>query len=72
MAPLIFGPQGAFPHMYSQEGLPDLRNEKYLASLSSIWAGLHSSLLVIIFILGTCPQGTNFSLGPIYLLPQKD
>ena len=31
--PSLFGPQGTFPHMYSQEGLPDLKNEKYLASL---------------------------------------
>lgn len=62
--PSFFGPQGAFPHMYSQEGLPDLRNEKYLASLSSFWAGLRSSLLVIIFTLGTCPWAQTSAWGP--------
>ena len=61
-APFLFGPWGAFLHMHSWEGLLDLKNEKYVVSLSLIWAGLSSSLFLPLSLSWSiCPQGTDFS-----------
>ena len=43
--------------MCSQEGLFDLENEKYVVSLSLIWAGLSSSLALV------PPTGDKLQLG---------
>ena len=56
--------------MCSREGLLNLENEKYVVSLSLIWAELSFSSLLLFWSIR--PQGMNssrLSLGPIYLLP---
>ena len=61
-APSLFDPQGGFLNMCSQGGLLDLKNEKYVVSLSLIWAGLSSSLLLPLSLSWSiCPQGTDSS-----------
>ena len=58
--------------MYSQEGLLDLEDEKYVVSLSLIWAGLSSSLTpAILEYLSTGDRLQWLSLRPMYLLPQN-
>ena len=53
--PHFFGPLGAFLCMCCWECLLDLKNEKYVVS---IWAGLRSSSLLLLFSSWSiCPQG---------------
>ena len=73
--PSLFSPQGTFLCMNSWKDLFDLKNEKYVVSLSFIWAGLRSSASAIIFILEYVSTGDRLqllSLGPIYLVSQKE
>ena len=56
-------------------GVSELKKEKYVVSLSFIWAGLRSSASAIIFILEYVSTGDRLqllSLGPIYLVSQKE
>ena len=60
--PLPFCPLGAFLHTCSRGGLLDLKNKKYVVSLSLIQAGLSSSLLLLLSSSwSVCPQGTDSS-----------
>ena len=56
--PSLLGPQGAFLCMCSWKGLPDVENKGYVVSLSSVWAGLSSSLPLRVFSSSwsICPQ----------------
>ena len=57
--PLLFGPLGAFLCTCCWEHLLDLKNKKYVVS---IWAGLRSSSLLLLFSSWSiCPQRTNSS-----------
>ena len=61
--------------MCSWEGLLDLKNEKYVVSLTLIWAGLSfSSLMLLSSSWSICPQETNSAVqsGALYLLPYFD
>ena len=48
--PPFLAPGGAFLHMCSREGLLDLKNEKYVVSLSFIWAGLSSRSCILEYL----------------------
>ena len=61
----IFYPQGAFLKTCSWEDLLDLENEKYVVSLSLIWAGLSSSLPLALLLSLSVHQRQSPAIYPV-------
>ena len=62
--PSLFSPQGTFLCMNSWKDLFDLKNEKYVVSLSFIWAGSSSSLPLPLSYLGVSAHGRETPAQP--------
>ena len=64
-APSLCDPSRDFMHMYSWEGLLDLKNEKYVVSLSLVWAGLSSSLALPLLFSKSVHQRQSPAIYPL-------